>query len=189
MAEVQNMGEARVKKIVELMLKSDAPMCCMLFFPDLIRKPKSVIQGYDIITREVLCVRDIYSQINSAELDELTGKTIIEANKPLVAEFFSISVPIWEQLKKSEFKPQNVPKRLDDICGIIFGSTKKHYYLPGKRIYESAYNLKYLERDHSRYDGGKSSWFIAGKPVIYHPEKLPQLVEFAQRLKTREFRG
>jgi hypothetical protein len=178
MAKTQDMNKARVKRMVELMLKNSAPMQCMLFFPSIMRNTGDS-SVYDAITKEVLCVRDIYAKIDLSELDDDTGKRIIETNKPLVTEFFNVAMPIWEAVKISGFKPQNVPMRLDEICEIVNTSIDEYQRLPADRIYNQAINIGYLEHKHP---GTHIGWFIIGKPVAYHLEKLPELVEFAQKL-------
>jgi|GEM_PF-5676815 len=178
-----DMGETRVKRVVELMLNNDAPMQCMLGLPQIFRAGHIESQEiYDALTREAISVRNIYAEINAADLDDETGKPVIETNKPIIAEYFRDSIPIWEASRHSGFKPQIVPARLDEICSIVNLSIDKYQKLLGDLIYKKSKDFGYLEQDHSRYRGTRMHWILAGKPVIYHPEKLSQVVEFVNEL-------
>ncbi|MEK6892573.1 MAG: hypothetical protein AABX07_00035 [Nanoarchaeota archaeon] len=182
MAEIQDMDEARVKRIVELMLKNDAPMQCMLEIHDFFRKGYiESIESYIALTKQALCVRDIYAEIKVDDLDDETGRIIIQANKPLIVEYFRESMPIWEMAREAGFKPQIVPARIDEIDCAVNLSIRKYQGLLGFKIYDEAYHkIGYITHDVPPHTSN-IDWFLTGKPVIYHSEKLPQLVEFAQK--------
>jgi hypothetical protein len=195
-----NMNE--IIKTLDDMLMIDVPIMCLISDPSALenfqpsRKKDAIIvikgELFKVNTKndsyrkelisEVEIVKNIYDKIEISRLTENTGKSTISSCKSLIDEYFNIMAP-FHKMYIDNIPIEKVPNRAFDIVDNINSLAHKIEYLNAYKLYRQSLGHYFK----SSQEGTRISWFLAGKPVEKHEDKLPYVLNRYRNLYKSKF--